>query len=128
MPAQLIFNFYISACQHALWLNVSGKLSNDMLDFYIIEDEKPKPSNPGQSNLAYAGGLDDRTFDNLQRKGIIDGRFDYYTDFRWGTELIEQIRKTIQTKRMEKDSDVQSLLVLLDIAGQQKSGLIAYAD
>jgi hypothetical protein len=99
-----------------------------MLDFYIIEDDKPKPSNPGQSNLTYAGGLDDRTFDNLQRKGIIDGRFDYYSDFRWGTELIEQIQKTVQTKRMEKDSDVQSLLVLLEIAGRQKSGLIAYAD
>ena len=99
-----------------------------MLDFYIIEDDKPKPSNPGQSNLTYAGGLDDRTFYNLKRKGIIDDRFDYYSDFRWGTQLIAQIRKTIQNRKMERDSDVQSLLTLLDFAGRQKSGLIAYGD
>ena len=99
-----------------------------MLDFYLIKDDKPKPSNPGQSNLTHAGGLDDRTFDRLQRKGIIDDRFDYYSDFRWGTELIKQIRKKIKTKGMEKDSDVQSLLALLDIAGQQNTGLIAYGE
>ena len=99
-----------------------------MLDFYIIEDDKPKPNYPEQANLTYAGGLDGKTYDRLQRKEIIDKRFDYYSDFRWGTELIEQIRKTIQIKRMEKDSDVKSLLVILDLAGQQNSGLIAYCD
>jgi hypothetical protein len=99
-----------------------------MLDFYIIEDEKSKPSDPGQSNLTYAGGLDDKTFDRLQRKGIIDDRFDYYSGFRWGTQLIGPIRQTIKNKKMEKDSDVQALIILLDIAGQESSGLIAYGD
>lgn len=99
-----------------------------MLDFYIIEDDKPKPNDPGQSHLTYAGSLDDKTFDNLQKKGIIDDRFDYYSDFRWGTQLIGQVRKTIQNKSMEKDSDVQLLLKLLDIAGRQNNGLIAYGD
>jgi hypothetical protein len=99
-----------------------------MLDFYIIEDDKAKPSTLGQHNLTYAGGLDDKTFDNLQRKGIIGDRFDYYSNFRWGTQLIEQMRQTIQKKKMEKDSDVQTLVTLLDIAGRQNSGLIAYGD
>jgi hypothetical protein len=29
---------------------------------------------------------------------------------------------------MEKDSDVQALTILLDFAGQESSGLIAYGD
>lgn len=99
-----------------------------MLDFYIIEDDQPKPSNLGRNNLTYAGGLDNKTFDSLRRKGIIDDRFDYYSDFRWGTQLITQIRKAIQNEKMEKDSDVQSLLTLLNTAEQKKSGLIAYGD
>jgi hypothetical protein len=99
-----------------------------MLDFYIIPDDKPKPNNPGQGDLTYAGGLDDKIFDNLQRKGIIDERFDYYSDFRWETSLIGKIRQTIKNKKMEKDTDVKALIVLLDLAGQTGSGLIAYGD
>lgn len=80
--------------------------SYDMLDFYLIDDDKQKPNSPGQGNLTYAGGLEDSAFDNLQRKGIIDGRFDHYSTFRWDTNLIKQIQSTIKKKGMEKDSDV----------------------
>ena len=99
-----------------------------MLDFYIIEDDEPKPNDPGRGSLIYAGGLDDMTFDNLQRKGIIDDKFDFYSNFRWGTSLIAQIRQTIQKKNMESDSDVRALVVLLDLAERHESGLIAYGD
>jgi hypothetical protein len=100
----------------------------DMLNFYIIKDDKSKPNSPGPDNLEYADGLDDRTFANPQRKGIIDDKFDYYSDFRCGTQLIMQIRQIIKNKKMKKDSDVQALAVLLDIAERQDSGLIAYGD
>lgn len=99
-----------------------------MLDFYTIEDDRPKPNYPAQQNLKYVGGLDNKTFHNLQQKGIIDDRFDYYSDFRLGTQVIAEIRKRIETKKMEKDSDVQLLLNLLEIAEQENSGLIAYGD
>jgi hypothetical protein len=99
-----------------------------MLDFYIIEDDKPKPRDPEQMSLTHAGGLDDKTFHNLQKKGIIDQRFDFYSDFRWGTQLVSQMQQTIQRKNMGGDTDVQKLVLLLDLAGQKESGLIAYGD
>jgi len=99
-----------------------------MLDFYIIEDQRQKPRTPEELGRAYAGGLDDNTFENLQKKGIVDKRFDDYSDFRWGTEMILQIRQTIQKKKMEKDTDVQKLVILFEAAEQQRSGLIAYGD
>ena len=51
-----------------------------MLDFYIIKDDQAKPNYPEQLGLEFAGGLDDKTFENLQNKGIIDKRFDFYLD------------------------------------------------
>lgn len=51
-----------------------------MLDFYIIGDAQAKPSYPEQLELEFIGKLDCKTFDNLQNKGIIDRRFDFYLD------------------------------------------------
>lgn len=51
-----------------------------MLDFYIIGDAQAKPSYPEQLGLEFIGELDCKTFDNLQNKGIIDRRFDFYLD------------------------------------------------
>jgi len=99
-----------------------------MLDFYLIADDQPRPKDPGKSMLVYAGGLEDDTFHNLQKKGVIDERFDYYSDFRWGTELIEQIKQSIWKKNLERDTDVQKLMELLHIAEENGSGLMAYGD
>jgi hypothetical protein len=99
-----------------------------MLDFYTIKDDQPKPSYPEQVGLEFVGGLDDKTFDNLQSKGIIDTRFDYYSDFRLGTVLIKQIRQNILQKRMQADLDVKKLIHLLDVADMEENGLIAYGD
>lgn len=98
-----------------------------MLDFYFISDDQSKPNN-GPSVLDFAGDLDDKTFSNLQKKGIIDNRFDYYSDFRWSELLLKQIRERIDLKQMQTDTDVVKLLRLIDAALNQKSGLIAYAD
>lgn len=99
-----------------------------MLDFYIIKDEQSKPGYPEQIGLQFAGGLDDTTFGGLQKKGIIDSRFDYYSDFRLETTVIKQIRQTILQKRLQADSDVKKLLDLFDLADKSGSGLIAYGD
>ncbi len=79
-----------------------------MLDFYIIKDDQVKPNHPEKSGLEFVGGLDEKTFDNLQNKGIIDGRFDYYSDFRLVAVLIKQIRQTIIQKQLQADNDVMS--------------------
>ncbi len=99
-----------------------------MLDFYIIKDEQAKPNYPEQLGLEFIGGLDDKTFGNLQNKGIIDRRFDYYSDFRLATLLIKQIRQTILQKQLQADSDVKKLTQLFDTAEKKQSGLIAYGD
>jgi hypothetical protein len=99
-----------------------------MLDFYIIKDDQAKPTHPAQLGLEFVGGLDNKTVDNLQKKGIVDKRFDYYSDFRLGTLLIAQIQQTITQKQLQADTDVKKLTQLLDTADKKQSGLIAYGD
>ena len=99
-----------------------------MLDFYIIKDEQKKPNNPGKLGRDYAGGLDYKTFSNLQNKGIIDNRFDYYSDFRLDTKLINQIRLQIIQKNMQTDTDVILLLQILNMTEINQCGLMAYCD
>jgi len=45
-----------------------------MLDFYLINDEQPKPNYPEQANHKYISGLNSKTFENLKDKGIMDSR------------------------------------------------------
>jgi hypothetical protein len=99
-----------------------------MLDFYIIPDNVSKPRFPGQSGWEYAGGLDDQTFENLQTKGVIDKRFDYYSSFRWDTILVKQIRQFISQNFLHADPDIKKLLLILDKAEKKQAGLIAYGD
>lgn len=99
-----------------------------MLDFYLLRDDHPKPEYPEQAELEFAGGLDYKSFENLRAKGLIADQFDYYTDFRWGMDLIRQIDKQIDKKSGESDSDVKQLIDLLNQALQKESGLIAYCD
>jgi hypothetical protein len=60
--------------------------------------------------------------------GIIDGRFHYYSDFRFGTMLIKQIRQNILHKHLQADVDVIKLIKLFDTADRKQSGIIAYGD
>lgn len=99
-----------------------------MLDFYIINDNQSKPSYPEEIGLDFVDALDDKTFNNLQDKGVLDKRFDYYSDFRLGTILIKQIRQNILQKKIQVDEDVKKLLQLFDAADTKQSGLIAYCD
>lgn len=98
-----------------------------MLDFYLIKDEQPKPDYPEQINLEFVLGLDIITFNNLVKKGVIETKFDYYSDFRWSSELIKQISiKILNTEKL--GTDVTKLDFILKKALKSRSGIIAYCD
>lgn len=97
-----------------------------MLDFYIISDSDGKPRPDKLDQFDYAGGIESDMFDRLVRKGIVDSRFDFYSDFRWGYQLVMQIDS--KTKGLENDSDIKVLKSILNKAVNSKSGLIAYGD
>ena len=59
-----------------------------MLDLYLIEDDQPNYSYPDESK--FAGGLDYKSFERLKRKGLVADRFEYYSDFRWGTDMVKR--------------------------------------
>ncbi len=96
-----------------------------MLEFYLIKDEQKKPDYPEQENLEFVNGIDYNTYERLINKGLIDKRFDYYSDFRWNSLMIKQI----MNKGAEKqDSDIAKLNDILRKAIEKNSGLIAYCD
>ena len=98
--------------------------TNTILDFYILKDEQALPNYPKQLGFEFVSGLDEKTFYNLQKNGIIDKRFDYYSDFRLDTPLIQQIRETILQKQLQADPDVKMLTQLFDRAEKKESGLL----
>ncbi len=99
-----------------------------MLDFYIINDEQSKPSYPEQINLEYVGGLDDRTFENLKAKGLIEDRLDYYSDFRWNSDFVKQKYDSLINHINQSDSDLRKLFGLVSKAKEIDCRLIAYCD
>ena len=96
-----------------------------MLDFYLIKDEQKKPDYPEQENLEFVSGIDYKTYERLIHKEIIDNRFDYYSDFRWNSQMIKQIMDKMREK---KDSDFEKLNDILIKATETNNGLIAYCD
>lgn len=99
-----------------------------MLDFYLIADHQSHSDNSEKEEFVLAGHLESDVFDRLKRIQVIDGRFEYYTDFRWSRAMIVQLRATIKRHQIESSTDVQKLVRLLDLADQQNSGLMACAD
>lgn len=97
-----------------------------MIDFYLISDSEEKPSSDKMNNLDYAGGLEMDIYQRLVSKGIIDSRFNYYTDFRWENQLIQQIDS--KAKNFTSDTDVKKLKEIIDNAVILESGLIAVGD
>lgn len=98
-----------------------------MLDFYLIKDDQPKPNYPEQVPLEFITGLNSKTFENLIKKGLIDSRFDYYSDFRWNINLVKQINLKI-AKAKNSDSDIDKLNLIINKALKLKCGIIAYCD
>lgn len=97
-----------------------------MLDFYLLSDSEGKPELDKLESLDYAGGLESDIFTRLVKKGIIDSRFDYYSDFRWGNQRIQQIDS--KANDLSTDTDVKKLKEIIDKAVIKESGLIAFGD
>lgn len=97
-----------------------------MLDFYLISDEEEKPEVDKLDNLDYAGGMELNVFGRLVKKGVVDSRFDYYTDFRWENQLIQQIIS--KANRLSADTDVKKLKEIIDKVAIADVGLIAFGD
>lgn len=98
-----------------------------MLDFYIIKDKQTTPNYPEQASLEFISGLNLKSFKNLQKKGIIDSQFNYYSDFRWNNLLTKQINMKISKIKVQ-DSDMKKLISILEKAIEAESGIIAYCD
>jgi hypothetical protein len=99
-----------------------------MLDFYLIHDDLPKPNYPEQAGLEIAGGLDYDSYEYLLSKNLIDKRFDYYSDFRWGSVMIKQISEKINQSGLKADFKVRKFYDLINLASNRKCGLIAFCD
>ncbi len=99
-----------------------------MLDFYLIHSDQPKPDWPEKANLVHAGSVEMRRFDNLHKKGLIEARFDYHTDFRWSNAYLKQMYDSLHSAHLQNDTDVKAFALILEKALAAKSGLIAYAD
>ncbi|MBB6500688.1 hypothetical protein [Pedobacter cryoconitis] len=99
-----------------------------MLDFYLIPDHQRQPGYPEEVELELAGELDYKTFGNLQKSGIIGSNYDYYTDFRWDTDIIKQICHKINLNQRLHHGDIENLLAILNKARSLNMGLLAYAD
>lgn len=97
-----------------------------MLDFYLLSDEEKKPKPDKLDDLDFAGGLEINVFHRLVKKGVIDSRFHYYSDFRWRSQLIQQM--TSKADKLNVDTDVKKLKEMLNKAAIKNSGLIALAD
>ncbi len=99
-----------------------------MLDLYVILEGQNKPPYPEQAGLEYAGSLDDLTFHDLQKKGLIELEFHYYSDFRWSKALVKQKYDLLLEKSRQQDTSVSQLLVALDKALKKNGGIIGYCD
>lgn len=96
-----------------------------MLDFYLIQDQQIKPDYPEQAKLKFAGGIESNTFTLLVKKGIIDSKYNYYSDFRWTNDEVHQITKRAIA---QADTTSEKLILILNQAINSNTGLIAYCD
>ncbi|HPH98795.1 MAG TPA: hypothetical protein PK772_00550 [Chitinophagaceae bacterium] len=104
-----------------------------MLDFYLIKDAIAKP-NGNTSSLNYAGSIDTKAFEYLQKIKTIEDWIDFDSDFRWTyTQVLKKYDKlsTINDSAKSSDSKKSQRATMLSILQQAKdaeSGLIAYGD
>ncbi|WP_088842000.1 hypothetical protein [Hymenobacter gelipurpurascens] len=99
-----------------------------MLDFYLIKDSQPTQSEI--TDLEYLGGIREALFSQLQTEGIIEPRFDFYSDFRWGSEMAARMLVTLQ-KRLPcapQQMECKSFIALLHKAVGANGGLLAVGD
>ncbi|WP_324678808.1 hypothetical protein [Hymenobacter sp. GOD-10R] len=99
-----------------------------MLDFFLIDDSQPRPNR--NFNLEYIGGIEDELFYELRKEGIIEPWFDYYSDFRWGSEIIARILLKLQQrpKSAALQKEEKEFAAILQKAVDAKAGVLAFGD
>lgn len=105
-----------------------------MLDFYIIDDETDTPSYPEKNELEWAGSLNLKQFEDIQKKQLLPDMLEYYSNFRLKQEITleryENILLRYPTLRKDK-FNVESIVKLygiLRLAVESNQGLITYGD
>lgn len=75
------------------------------------------------------GGIEDDFFFQLQEEGVIEPWFDYYSDFRWRSEIVNRMLLKLLQKSVTSQSHVRtSFIGILQKAADAKSGLMAFGD
>ncbi|QCK15806.1 hypothetical protein [Mangrovivirga cuniculi] len=97
-----------------------------MLEFYKIADSENRNNQNHLKDSMFAGEIEHDVFNRLVKKGIIDKRFDYFTDFRWGSDVIKQIKNKLTN--FENDSDIIILARIVNVIKEDDYGLIGYCD
>jgi hypothetical protein len=101
------------------------------MEFYLIPDHIPNPEWPRQKNLRFAGGLELKEFEQMQKLGLIEPECGYFDDFRWNFENVKSKHETINSKFRLKSIEnnvVNKFAVIIDLAFKQKVGITAYCD
>ncbi|TGE04926.1 hypothetical protein [Hymenobacter fodinae] len=99
-----------------------------MLDLYLIHDTQ-NMSSKGLA-LERVGGIKDELFFQLQQEGIIEPWFDYYSKFRWQSELVKRmvikLQKRFSVAPLPKGYEL--FVSVLNKAARSNSGLLAIED
>jgi len=100
----------------------------NMLDLFLIDDSQPRPNR--NSKLEHIGGIEDELFYQLRSEGIIDPWFDYYSNFRWGSETVAHVFLKLQQRpksaTLQKEEKVFS--AILQKVVDARAGLLAFSD
>lgn len=99
-----------------------------MLDFYDIARGSETPDHPDLEKLQEIGSLDLKTFVNLQKKGIIEESYNFFSDFRWDEPKLILMLNKCNTSRFEGDTEVQQLLTIIQANAERGMDVIAYCD
>ena len=99
------------------------------LDFYLIQDSQN--ASDKLLNMNHVGGVGDELFFQLQQEGIIEPWFDYYSKFRWGSEIVARMLVKLQQQlatsaHLRKER--KEFIRILQTAIEANSGLLAFGD
>jgi len=99
-----------------------------MLDFYLLDDNQPKQKRV--RDLVYLGGIEANIFHQMQAEGIIEARLDYYSDFRWSSEVVARMLLSLHGKQksIAFEPGVATFASILQKAVDLKSGIVAFGD
>ena len=97
-----------------------------MMDFYIINDDKPRPKSI--TGLEFAGSLNELLFEDLQNENIIENHFDYYKDFRLTGNIVKIKLEIINSKQLNDNFAASKFKEILEKAVKQSYGLLASCD